>query len=316
MKDKIKYFPITAYTVIMGLSGLTLIFSKYGQLGWLPDTFYNVALWAVSSLFVAISIMYLLKRVMFPEEVMAEYRHPIRINFFPTISISLLLLSIAFEGYNKTVSAWLWWPGVALQTWFALNAISYWIQHNYQIQHFNPAWFIPAVGNVLVPVSGIEHAPMIISYFYFSSGMFFWIVLFVIFLYRVVFHGQLAEKFIPTFFILIAPPAVGFISYMKFFPSWDGFSMFMLMMALFFVLLLAKMGKSFTKLRFFMSWWAFTFPMTAITVATALAWEMTGIHEFKYISWALGAMAAVIISIVAYKTIAHMRKGEICVMEE
>ena len=41
------------------------------------------------------------------------------------------------------------------------------------------------------------------------------IILFSIILNRIIFHNPFAAKFMPTMFILIAPPAIGFISYIK-----------------------------------------------------------------------------------------------------
>jgi tellurite resistance protein len=48
--------------------------------------------------------------------------------------------------------------------------------------------------------------------------------LFAIILNRIIFHNQFAPKFMPTLFILIAPPAIGFISYIKLTGSLDFFA--------------------------------------------------------------------------------------------
>jgi tellurite resistance protein len=196
------------------------------------------------------------------------------------------------------------------------KTISFWIQHNFEIHHFNPAWFIPVVGNILVPVSGVEYAPVIFSWFYFSAGIFFWFVLFTVFIYRAVFHAQLPEKFIPTFFILLAPPAVGFIAYMRIAASWDALSVFLLFIAYFFVGLLITMYKSFTRLKFFMSWWAFTFPLAAVTIASAVAFQITKYEGFKLIAWAMMAITIIANLLVARSTYLYARKGEICVNED
>ena len=145
----------------------------------------------------------------------ADFKHRIRINFFSAISISLLLISVAMMAYWPFLSLILWWVGVILHTVLMLYTISYWIQHNFEIQTMNPAWFIPVVGNIIIPVAGVEYMPKAFSFFYFAIGFFFWIILFAIFLYRAIFHNQLPQKFLPTLFILIAPPAVGFISYLR-----------------------------------------------------------------------------------------------------
>jgi tellurite resistance protein len=316
VKQKIQFFPITSFAVVMGLTGLTIAFGKFYHLQWLPRIFYDISIFTVLALFLTFSLLYGLKLAWFPDEVKTDFRHRIRINFFSAISISLLLLSIAFLTYFPLLSIALWWAGVILHTVFMFKTMSFWIQHNFEIHHFNPAWFIPVVGNILIPVSGVDFAPVIISYFYFAVGFFFWIVLFTIFLYRAIFHAQLPEKFIPTFFILLAPPAVGFISYMRIAASWDNFSVFLLLMVYFFIALLAVMYKSFFRLKFFMSWWAFTFPLAAATIASTLAYQITDYLFFQVVAWILLVSAITAISIVAWFTFVHIRKGEICIKEE
>jgi len=316
MKQKIQYFPITSFSVIMGLTGLTIAFGKFYHLQWLPRIFYDISIFTVLALFLAVSVMYGMKFILFPEEVKIDFKHRIRINFFSAISISMLLLSIAFYTYYPILSITLWWLGVVLHTILMFKTISFWIQHNFEIHHFNPAWFIPVVGNILIPIVGVDYAPVIISYFYFVVGFFFWIVLFTIFLYRTIFHAQMPEKFIPTFFILLAPPAVGFISYIRIAASWDTFSIFMLLMTYFFIALLAVMYKSFTKLKYFLSWWAFTFPLAASTIASVVAYQVTHFVIFQILAWILLISAITAILIVAWYTIEHMLKGEICVKED
>lgn len=316
MKERIKFFPITSFAVVMGLTGLSIALGKFYHLQWLPKIFYDISVFSVLILFLTFGILYGLKAIWNPNEVKADFKHRIRINFFSAISISMLLLSITFYTYYPIFSIALWWAGMILHTFFMFKTISFWIQHNFEIQHFNPAWFIPVVGNILIPVAGVEYAPVILSFFFFAVGFFFWIVLFTIFLYRAIFHAQLPEKFIPTFFILLAPPAIGFISYMRIAASWDSFSVFLLLMTYFFIALLAVMYKSFTQLKFFMSWWAFTFPLAASTIASAVAFQITHYLFFKVIAWALLVSAITAIGIVAWQTYLHIRKGEICIKED
>lgn len=316
MNQNIRFFPVTAFSVVMGLSGLAIAFGKFYHLQWLPRIFYDISIFTVLILFLLISFMYGLKLIYFPDEVKSDFHHRIRINFFSAISISMLLLSIGFSTYYPMLSIPLWWIGLILHTLFMFKTISFWIQHNFEIQHFNPSWFIPVVGNILIPISGVDYAPVIISYFYFAIGFFFWIVLFTIFLYRAIFHAQLPEKFIPTFFILLAPPAVGFTSYLRITASWDSFSTFLLMMTYFFMLLLGVMYKSFTQLKYYMSWWAFTFPLAAATIASSVAFQISQNMYFKGIAWGLLLVTITAILIVTWFTIIHIRKGEICVKEE
>lgn len=316
MDSKLKYFPVTMYAIVMGLSGLTIVFSKFYHMQWLPKIFFDGFLFLTFALFLIISFFYGLKAIKHFDEVVADFKHRIRINFFSAISISLLLLSVAMMAYWPFLSLILWWVGVILHTVLMLYTISYWIQHNFEIQTMNPAWFIPVVGNIIIPVAGVEYMPKAFSFFYFAIGFFFWIILFAIFLYRAIFHNQLPQKFLPTLFILIAPPAVGFISYLRIGQSWDTFAVFMLYLAYFFVALILFLYKSFSKLKFFLSWWAFTFPLTAITIASVVAYQVSSQIIYKYLAFIMLAISVVMISIVVWRTLVHMKAGEICINEE
>jgi tellurite resistance protein len=180
----------------------------------------------------------------------------------------------------------------------------------------NPAWFIPVVGNMLVPISGVEYMPKAFSLVYFAIGFFFWIILFTIFLNRAIFHNQMPQKFIPTLFILIAPPAIGFIAYIRIAQSWDIFAMFLLFIAYFFVVLLLFLYKNFKKLEFFISWWAFTFPLMAITLASVVAFQVSAISIYKYLSFVFFSIDVATVIFVTSKTIRKMQLGEICVNED
>jgi len=316
MKEKLQYFPITAFAIIMGLSGLTIVFGKFYHMQWLPEWPFIVMLFFTFGLFLFFTLTYSRKAIHHWEEVIKDFNHPIRINFFSAVSISFILLSIAFLSYWPFLSMVLWWVGVILHTVLMLHTIKFWIQQNFEIKFMNPAWFIPVVGNILVPIAGVDFMPAAFSYIYFAIGFFFWIILFAIFLNRVIFHHQLPQKFIPTLFILIAPPAVGFIAYIRIAQSWDAFAVFMLFIAYFFVALLISLRKSFYKLRFFISWWAFTFPLMAMTLASVVAYQVSAIQIYKYVSFFMAFIAVFFISLVAWKTIGKVRVGEICVDED
>ncbi|HIE55877.1 MAG TPA: C4-dicarboxylate ABC transporter, partial [Chromatiaceae bacterium] len=176
-----------------------------------------------------------------------------------------------------------------------------------------PAWFIPVVGNVLVPVAGAHLGYVEISWFFFSIGIVFWLVLFTIIFYRILFHQPLPEKLMPTFFILIAPPAVGFLSYVNLTGNLDGFARVLYFLSLFLTILLLTQYRYFFGLRFFLSWWAYSFPLAAVTIGTMKMYELTGKSGFYYLGETMLALLSVVILMLLYKTSRAVSNHRICV---
>ncbi|PID65014.1 MAG: C4-dicarboxylate ABC transporter, partial [Gammaproteobacteria bacterium] len=142
------FVPITLFAIVMGMGGMTLATEKAVHFfHWAinPTLFLQ---WLSAGLFVIFVGLYGYKALRYPAQVKKDFRHPIRINFFPTISISLLLLSLAFKHTAPMVAVGLWGIGAALHLLFSLAIISVWMHYDkLQIMHLNPAWLIPAVGN-------------------------------------------------------------------------------------------------------------------------------------------------------------------------
>lgn len=273
-------------------------------------------LWLTMIIFAVMLIAYSLKTFIFFQRVKEEFQHPVRLSFFPTISISMLLISIALLEINESASFYFWIAGTMMHLYLTLKILSIWIHHTkFKIHHMGPAWFIPVVGNILVPVAGVQHASTEVSWFFFSTGLIFWLALFAIVLNRIIFHAPLVQKMMPTLFILIAPPAVGFISYVKLTGTIDAFSRILYYFALFLTLLLTFQTKLFVRLKFFISWWAFSFPIAAITIATALLYSKTDMVLYKYIASTLYIALVGIILVLLSRTIVSIAKKDICVEE-
>jgi tellurite resistance protein len=314
-QDRLKFFPIMMYAIVMGMSGLTIMYQKAGQWLGFPHFIGSALMVITTLLFITVSVFYISKYIKYPFAVKNEFAHPVRINFFAAVSISMLMLAIIYKEHYPSISAIFWYPGALLHFYLTMYTISFWINHNQELDHSNPAWFIPIVGNVLVPIAGVGFASQGILMYFFSSGIFFWIVLFAILLNRIIFHHQMAGKFMPTMFILIAPPAVGFIAYIKMFESFDMFAHMLFNLALFFTLLIAFMYKNFVKIKFFISWWAFVFPLAAMAISAMLMYHHTQDSLLLILSYGMVAVTTVIISVVIYQTVIHVQKREICIQE-
>ncbi|MCX7790290.1 MAG: SLAC1 anion channel family protein [Chloroflexaceae bacterium] len=322
-RPRLQYFPISFFASVLGMTGTTIALQRAERFLGLPFSISGILLVASLAIFLTIATFYALKAARHLDAVKREFAHPVKINFFATISISMLLFGIAFMRLNGDVSRLFWMAGTALHLVFTLVILSAWMHRTtFQIQHANPAWFIPVVGNIIIPIAGVEHAPAEISWFFFSIGLIFWIVLLTIVLYRIIFYPPLPERLKPTLFILIPPPAIGFVSYLRLMEHdvsgfvLDGFARVLYYFALFILLLLLVQVRQFVKIPFYISWWAYSFPMAAITIATIVMASRTNLLFFQGLAYVLLVGLGALIVILLFRTIAAIVQRKICVEDE
>jgi tellurite resistance protein len=139
--------------------------------------------------------------------------------------------------------------------------------------------------------------------------------LFTIIFYRIIFYEPVAEKLLPTFAILIAPPAVGMIAYFKLAGQIDNFARILYYFALFLTILTLLQIKKFAKLKFYLSWWAYSFPLAAISIATIVMFDQTKLQIFGLLGYMLLILLINIILILLGKTIKAVFRNEICIKE-
>ncbi|MBN2534720.1 MAG: SLAC1 anion channel family protein [Spirochaetales bacterium] len=311
--DRIKYFPVSFLAICLGLIGFTLAWQKTEQILKLPFIISNYLLYFSIIVTGIILLIYLIKLIRHPEEVKKEFNHPIKLNFFPILAKLFLIAGIIYPGLNLTVSKYLWWTGVIIQFIFTIIIMSVWIRHDkFEIHHINPSWFIPVVGCIIIPIAGVKHFSPELSWFFFSIGFFWWLILTTIVVNRIIFHHPIPGKLIPTFFILFAPPIIGFIAITKLI-GLNPFGNLLYYFGVFMFILIIFQFKIFFKIEFYLSWWAYSFPIDALAIGTLLMYHETGIIFFKVASWVIVIVLNSMILLLIVKTIFAIKNKQICI---
>ncbi|TCM85817.1 SLAC1 anion channel family protein [Rhodovulum steppense] len=312
-ESRLAHFPITFFATVMGMLGLTLALHAGERAFGLSGLFSNTALIASVALLVAVAALYGLKLLTQFRMAAAEWHHPVRLAFFPTVSISLILLATALVGARPALAEPIWIVGTVLQGGLALLVISDWIGHrDFKPGQMNAAWFIPAVGNILVPIAGAPLGYLEISWLFFSGGLVFWVVLLTLVMNRLTFHEPLPSRLQPTLVILIAPPAVGFLAWMRLNGEMDQLAMFLIHAAYVFALIVATQLPKILRLPFALSFWALSFPLAALTVATFVYAEEMGSAFHKGLGAGLLALLIAVIAALVARTGLAIARGEIC----
>ncbi len=304
------HIPLPLFASVMGLCGLAMVWHSaaiHWQFSSLPADLITLL---AAIVFGLLLMLYGYKVVACGDRVMAELRHPVRINFLPTLSINLILLGILSREWLPSASLWLWMTGAAFQLLFTLIIVTIWIESERPSASINPAWFIPAVGNVLVPIAAVPAGYPMVGWFFMAIGLFFWLTMNTIVFYRLITKPALEDPMRPTLMILLAPPAVGFMAWVNLAGQVDAFATLLYLMSVFIAALLVLQVPRFIKLPFFPSWWAYTFPMAAFTSASFrfLPLQQTSIDPILAF---LAGLSTLVILTVAARTLLAVVRGEL-----
>ncbi len=203
----------------MGLTGLSVAWrlaqQRYGGPDWLALA-SPVLGWIALATFAIVLVGYAIKLVTAFDAVLAEFRHPIAGNLFGTPLVSLLLLPFPLAPYSLAAARAFWIVGALGMVLFAWFVVSRWMSDRQQSVHATPAWFIPVVGLLDLPLAlpVLNLPPMHgLMVWALAVGLFFAVPLFTMVFTRLLFEPPLPDALKPSLLILVAPFAVGASTY-------------------------------------------------------------------------------------------------------
>lgn len=301
---------VAMFGMVMGIGGLANAWGAASRVFGLPLIISQVLLALATTIFVILVVAHLAKLALHFADVAEEFAHPVRSSFFPAISVAAIVMSIGLRSYSFDVANVLWCVGAALHLVFALVLIRRWILHAQDEGVLTPAWFIPVVGNILVPVGGVPLGYVEVSWFFFSVGLMLWLSFFTIVLHRVLFVPAMSQRSMPTLFILLAPPSIGLSAYMAFTGGHAGaMGDILYCLALFIALLLASLIRYAAHGPFFMSWWAMTFPVDGWAGASIGYYTARPSAYTAGIALVALTLATCVVLWIAARTAFHMSTG-------
>lgn len=307
--SRLKHFPIGFFGMSMGILGLALAAHAGGF-----ETAAQAVGWTGIIVLVALFAVLALKALRYPEALATEWGNPVRLAFFPATTISLLLVATFLRQDAPAIADAIWIAGAVGQGILTLVVVSAWIGHRaFGPGHLSPAWFIPAVGNVVVPLAGVPLGYVEPSWYFFSVGVIFWLVLLTLVFNRLIFHDPLPAKLRPTLVILIAPPAVAFLAWVQFSGGEvDAAARIFLNTGYFFTALVAVQTPALLRLPFALSFWALSFPLAAIATASFRFSALSGSELHYDAGLAILGVLIVTIAALVIRTVRAAIAGEIC----
>lgn len=305
--------PVNLFASVMGLSGLALAWRlahcKLGAPAFIGEAIGAFAL----GVFVLLSLGYLAKLAKHPEAVRAEFRHPVAGNFFGTVVISLLLLSAVVEPHSASAAQTTWTVGVVATLALSFVVVSRMLNGQVDASHVVPAWIVPCVATLDIPVTG-AHMPMAwaseVNLLASAIGAVMAVVLFAMIVNRLVHRDPLGPAMTPSLMTLMAPFAVGFLAYTNVVGAVDRFASLLFYFGLFMCAVVAP--KVFRpSVRFGPGWWAVGFPMAALVNAAFKYAEFRASEPLWILAVFLLASLTLVLAVLTLKTLKSALTGRL-----
>jgi len=309
------YFPVGLFGSVMGLTGLSVAWqlasARYGAPLWLAHGIGVVA----AAAFIVILLGYALKAMTAPDAVWGEFHHPIAGNLFGTFLISTLLLPIILAPYFLRLAQVMWVMGTVGMVAFAWLIVSRWMSDRQLVAHATPAWIVPVVGLLDVPLAlpVLQLPPMYgVVVLGLAVGLFFAVPLFTLIFSRLLFEPPMPAALQPTLLILVAPFAVGFSTYLVAAGQVDLFAKSLYMLMLFMLaVLLGRLRNLMVCCPFRVSWWAVSFPLAACAIAGLRFAAAQPGPIADAIAMSLLALATITIAGLLLRTLVGVARGEL-----
>ena len=213
--------------MVMGWSGLYFCVAKLEHLFGLGET---LSLWVAAVdvfLFIFLSGALLLRVLLMPQSLQEELSQPVGLCASAAAAVATILLSYVFIGLGQgalglqsdvgkqalmSIAQLLWWIGAGLELAVSVGVMvvyAKWLaKGSNSLAQVAPVMFIPAVGNVLVVLSGVALGHEAWSTLQMGLGVVLWPLVACLLLMRVRKIGPLPPLAQPSWFISLSPPSV------------------------------------------------------------------------------------------------------------
>lgn len=311
----LSYLPVALFGSVMGITGLAsawnLAHSMYGTPLLIGQFIGGLAI----LVFILMSTGYAIKAATGFDAVKAEFQHPVAGNLFGTLFISLLLIPIPIAEYSLGLARCIWVAGTLGMIVFAWVIISRWLGSRQQPVHATPAWIVPMVGLIDIPLAvptlQIQGQEELLT-FSLGLGLFFAIPLFTLVMSRLLFEEPLPVSLQPSLMILVAPFAIGFSAYVNITGTVDRFASALYVLSLFMLsVVIGRIRYLAICCPFRLSWWAVSFPSAGAAVCALRYAQHTSNLFTDAVAIVLLVGVTLLLFAMTLKTLSNLARGNL-----
>ncbi|VAH11367.1 unnamed protein product [Triticum turgidum subsp. durum] len=305
-------FPISAFGMCLGVSSQAMLWKTLQSE---PSTAFlrvhpavsHVLWWISLALTVIVSITYLLKVVFYFEAVRREFHHPVRVNFFFAPWITCLFLVKGVPHPVWEIHHVVWYLLMAPIFWLDIKIYGQWMSSGERrlSKVANPSNHLAIVGNFVGALLGARMGLRELPIFFFAVGFAHYVVLFVTLYQRLPTNMQLPKDLHPVFFLFVAAPSVASMAWTRISGEFNDGAKLLYYVSLFLYVSLVVRVNLFWGFRFSLAWWAYTFPMTSVALATVLYASEVDNLVTRAMALGLSGIATMTIIVVLAATMYH-----------
>lgn len=310
MAASLEHFPILLFGAGLGLAGFAAAWREvaavYGTGGWIAILATGIAV----GVFMILVVLYAMKATRYPATIMKDFKHPVASNFLAVPTITLILLSSNLIEELPTLALILWALGSITNIAITVLILNEWIHRDCTIDHAAPVWFIPIVGNLIIPTMAASLGYPSIGWMVLGFAVLFWIALFTVVFYRMLFSHPLSAALKPSVAIFLAPPSLTFINYLFLSGgTLDGIATMLMGACLFTLLFLLPQIPDLMRQPFSLSWWSYIFPLAAFAIACILYADASGSGIMHILAQCVMVLLSILTLIIATKTVLLVARG-------
>lgn len=284
--------PIRFAPAVMSLFGLALAWRTIAPLGVVPSglaTILSIAWVALGLLILGSVLVHTAQAAVLRENL----SNPQTRVLFPALTVGVVLLGALIAPHSRPLAVGLVWGAALMHLLFLAWLMQGWLSGGHPLDVISPVWFIPAVGNIVIPVGAVAIGATQLGVMTFGIGMLLWLMLWPALTLRLITGNPLPPELQATQLILIAPPAIGSVSWALLHPKGSlEVGIFLLGLAVFLMGVLTPLILKIVQRAFVPANWAFGFPLAAL--ATGLATYGVRLEQVMLI-W-LGMVVLLVVS--------------------
>lgn len=288
----IKRMPISISALILAILSLGNLLQSYGNI------YRNI----LGFIGVGLLVVFILKLILFRDEVREDLKNPVIASVFPTFSMAIMIFSSYLKYFNHQLAGIVWSFGLVVHLVLLLIFTDRYVKY-FKLEHVYPSWFIVFVGMASASVTSLTVDKQIIGKYalYFSGGSY--IILLILVIKRFIDFKEVPEPVRPTFAIMAAPASLCLAGYLNSFIIKEINLVYLLLAVsqITYFIVLFKLPE-LLKIDFYPSFSAFTFPLviTALSLKLSNAFLIGRGIDLAVINYLVKFEELVALSMVAY----------------